>query len=235
MFTMPPYPPDERDLRTFRLAGLELPIRATVAVVAVILIVIFDFQRTFIPDALVRYDRDPDMQRLQALSRVAIFFCVPLLVVLVGFRDRPGRYGLQLGDWRWGLGLAIAGCVVMTPLVLVLSGSPDFQAYYAPSYEPLPGLVTTNIFDLASTEFLYRGFLMLCLARVFGPIGLIVALFPFTFTHLTKPEAELLSTFAGGAVYGWLTWRTRSVLWGALAHVYIVTLIIVAAHASGGG
>jgi membrane protease YdiL (CAAX protease family) len=231
MFTMPSYPPDERDLRTFRLAGLDLPVRATVAVVAVILIVIFDFQRTFIPDALVRYDRDPDMQRLQALSRVALFFCVPLLIVLVGFRDRPRRYGLQLGDWRWGLGLAVAGCVVMTPIVLVLSGSPDFRAYYAPSYEPLSGLLTTNVFDLASTEFLYRGFLMLCLARVFGPIGLVVALFPFTFTHLTKPEAELLSTFAGGAVYGWLTWRTSSVLWGALAHVYIVTLIIGASAA----
>ena len=49
MFAMPSYPPDERDLRTFRLAGLELPIRATVAVVAVILIVIFDFQRTLDP------------------------------------------------------------------------------------------------------------------------------------------------------------------------------------------
>ena len=59
MFTMPSYPPDERDLRTFRLAGLELPVRATVVVVAVILIVIFDFQRTLIPDDLVRYDRNP--------------------------------------------------------------------------------------------------------------------------------------------------------------------------------
>jgi membrane protease YdiL (CAAX protease family) len=119
----------------------------------------------------------------------------------------------------------------MTPIVLVLSGAPDFKAWYAPSDEPLPGLLTTNILDLGSSEFVYRGFLMLALARVFGPVGLVVALFPFTFTHLTKPEAELLSTFAGGAVYGWLTWRTRSIVWGAAAHVYIVTLMIVAAGA----
>jgi membrane protease YdiL (CAAX protease family) len=235
MFAMPAYPPDEPDLRTVRLAGLDLPIRATVVVVAVILIVIFDFQRTLIPDDLVQYDRNPGIQRLQALSRVVLFFFVPLLILLVGFRDRPGRYGLQLGDWRWGLGLAVAGCVAMTPIVLVLSGSPDFKAYYAPSAEPLPGLLTTNVLDLVPTEFVYRGFLMLALARVFGPIALVIALFPFTFTHLTKPEAELLSTFAGGAVYGWLTWRTRSVLWGALAHIYIVTLIIVAAGGSGLG
>jgi membrane protease YdiL (CAAX protease family) len=233
MFAMPSYPPDERDARTFRLAGLDLPIRATAVVVAVILIVIFDFQRTLIPDALVQYDRNPGIQRLQAISRVVLFFLVPLGVVVLGFRDRPARYGLQLGDWRWGLGLAIAGCVVMTPIVLLLSGAPDFRAYYAPSNDPLPSLLATNTMDLFSTEFVYRGFLMLALARVFGPIALVVALFPFTFTHLTKPEAELLSTFAGGAVYGWLTWRTGSVFWGAAAHVYIVTLVIVASAGFG--
>jgi membrane protease YdiL (CAAX protease family) len=232
MFAMPAYPPDERDLRTFRLAGLELPIRPTVAVVAVILIVIFDFQRTLIPDDLVRYDRNPGIQRLQALSRIFLFFLVPLAIVVLGFRDRPSRYGLRLGDWRWGIGLAVFGCVVMTPVVLVLSDAPEFRDYYAPSMDPLPSLLFTNTMDLVSTEFIYRGFLMLALARVFGPIGLVVALFPFTFTHLTKPELELLTTFAGGAVYGWLTWRTGSILWGALAHIYIVTLIIVVA--SGG-
>jgi membrane protease YdiL (CAAX protease family) len=234
MFAMPGYPPDARDLRTFRLAGLELPTRATIVVVATILIVIFDFQRTLIPDELLRYDRNPGEQRLQAYSRVVLFFVVPMLIVLAGFRDRPSRYGLSLGDWRWGLGLALAGCAIMTPIVLIVAGLPDFRAYYAPSYEPLPGLLFTNVIDLFSTEFVYRGFLMLCLARVFGPIALVIALFPFTFTHLTKPETELLSTFVGGAIYGWLTWRTRSIVWGAAAHIYIVTLLIVAAGAPRG-
>jgi membrane protease YdiL (CAAX protease family) len=233
MFAMPAYPPDERDLRRFRLAGLELPTRATIVVVATILIVIFDFQRTLIPDDLLRYDRNPGEQRLQAITRVALFFAVPLLIVLVGFRDRPSRYGLRLGDWRWGLGFAVVGCAVMTPIVLVLAQLPDYRAYYAPSYEPLPALLATNTLDLFTTEFLYRGFVMLALARVFGPIALVVALFPFTLTHLTKPETELLSTFAGGAVYGWVTWRTQSIIWGAAAHVYIVTLVITAAARAG--
>jgi len=233
MFALPDYPPDERDLRSFRLAGLELPVRATVAVVAVILLVIFDFQRTLIPDELLRYDRNPSEQRLTAVARFILFGVVPFGIVVLGFRDRPGRYGLRLGDWRWGLGLAVAGCVVMTPLVLALATLPDYRAYYAPSYEPLPGLLVTNTLDLATTEFFFRGFLMLTLARVVGPIALIVALFPFTLTHLTKPESELLSTFAGGAIYGWVTWRTRSILWGALAHVYIVTLVITATRLAG--
>jgi membrane protease YdiL (CAAX protease family) len=228
MSTLPDYPPDERDLRTFRLAGLELPVRATVVVVAVILLVIFDFQRTLIPDELLRYDRSPGDQHLQALARLVLFGVMPMAILLAAFRDRPSRYGVRLGDWRWGIGLALAGCIVMTPIVLGLATLPDYRAYYAPSYEPLPSLLLTNSVDLVTTEFFYRGFLMLTLARVFGPIALIVALFPFTLTHLTKPESELLSTFAGGAIYGWVTWRTGSIVWGALAHVYIVTLVITA-------
>ena len=85
------------------------PVRSTVAVVATILLVIFDFQRTLIPHELLRYDRNPGEQRLQAHSRVFLFFVVPLAIVIVGFRDRPSRYGLRLGDWRWGLGLARRG------------------------------------------------------------------------------------------------------------------------------
>jgi membrane protease YdiL (CAAX protease family) len=228
MFTMPAYPPEPADLRTFRLAGLELPVRSTVVVVATILLVIFDFQRTLIPKELLAYDRNPGEQRLQSLSRVFLYGVVPLAIVLLGFRDRPSRYGLRLGDWRWGLGLALVGCAVMTPIVLALSTLPDFRAYYVPSDEPVPGLLLTNTLDLVSTEFIFRGFLMLTLARFFGPVALVIALFPFTFTHLTKPETELLSTFVGGAIYGWFAWRTGSILWGAAAHVYIVTLLIVA-------
>jgi membrane protease YdiL (CAAX protease family) len=232
MFAMPSYPADDCDTRTIRVGGLELPVRATVAVVAVVLLVIFDFQRTLIPDELLRYDRNPEEQRMQAFSRLVLFLVVPLAIVILGFRDQPGRYGLRLGDWRWGLGLAVAGCVVMTPVVLVAARQPDFQAYYVPSSDSLPGLVSTNVLDLFSTEFIYRGFLMFALARVVGPVGLVIALFPFTFTHLTKPESELLSTAAGGVIYGWFAWRTGSVVWGAAAHVYIVTLLIVASAAA---
>jgi membrane protease YdiL (CAAX protease family) len=52
---------------------------------------------------------------------------------------------------------------------------------------------------------------------------------PFTFAHLGKPELELFSTLGGGMVYGWLAWRTGSIVWGSIGHVYILTLVTVAA------
>jgi membrane protease YdiL (CAAX protease family) len=232
LIAAPSYPPDPIDLRTFVLAGLRLPVLATVAITVVVFAVIFDFSRTFIPDELISYDRNPVMQRLQAIDRLVLYALVPLAVIVFGFRDRPARYGVRLGDWRWGLALTLAGCALMTPIVLWFATLPDARAWYAPSWSTLPDVVLTNAMDLASAEFLFRGFLMFALVRAIGPAGVLVATLPFVFSHLTKPELELFSTLAGGMAYGWLAWRTGSIVWGTIAHTYIVTLVMAAAAAS---
>jgi membrane protease YdiL (CAAX protease family) len=230
----PSYPPDPIDLRTFVLAGLRLPALATVAITVVVFAVIFDFSRTFIPDELIAYDRNPVMQRIQAIDRLVLYALVPLVLIVFGFRDRPARYGIRLGDWRWGLALTLVGCALMTPIVLWFATLPDARAWYAPSWSSLPDVVLTNAMDLVAAEFLFRGFLMFALVRAIGPIGVLVATLPFVFSHLTKPELELLSTLAGGMAYGWLAWRTGSIVWGAIAHTYILTLVMAAAAASPG-
>jgi membrane protease YdiL (CAAX protease family) len=95
-------------------------------------------------------------------------------------------------------------------------------------------VLVTNAIDLASAEFLFRGFLMFALVRAIGPVGVLVATMPFVFSHLTKPELELFSTLVGGMAYGWLAWRTGSIVWGAIAHTYILTLVMAAAAAAPG-
>jgi membrane protease YdiL (CAAX protease family) len=57
----------------------------------------------------------------------------------------------------------------------------------------------------------------------------VVAAVPFTFSHLGKPELETLSTLFGGSVFGWLHWRTGSILYSAGAHVAIYVLVTLAA------
>ncbi len=225
----PLYPATDADRRTITLVGLELPIRATVAIAVITFALLFDFSRTFIPADVASLGRAPEATRIYAIERLVLFGIVPLLVVLIGFRDRPSRYGLTIGDWRWGLGLMLAGCALMTPIVLAFAGLPDVRAYYAPSAAPIVDVLITNALELTATEFAFRGFLMLTLVRVIGPLGVVVAALPFVFGHLGKPELELFSTLGGGLVYGWLAWRTRSIVWGAIGHTYILTLVTVAA------
>jgi membrane protease YdiL (CAAX protease family) len=225
----PVYLATDADRQTIDLAGLRLPVRATVAIAVVTFALLFDYARTFIPADVAALGRAPEATRVIAIERFILFGIIPLLVVLLWFRDRPSRYGLTPGDWRWGLGLMLVGCAVMTPIVLVFAGLPDVQAYYAPTAAPLGDVLVTTGLELSAAEFAFRGFLMLTLVRVIGPLGVVVATLPFVFGHLGKPELELFSTLGGGLVYGWLAWRTRSVIWGALGHTYILTLVTVAA------
>ena len=227
--TGPLYPADAADTRTVVVVGLRLPVRATVAIAVVTVVLLLDYSRTFLPAALDALGRTPEVVRVIAIERALLYGLVPLLVVLVVFRDRPARYGLQLGDWRWGLALMLGGCALMTPLVLWFAGLPDVRAWYGPSRAPLGELLATNLIELTAAEFAFRGFLMMALLRVMGPLGVVIAALPFVFAHLGKPELELFSTLAGGLVYSWLAWRTRSIVWGALGHTYILTLVTVAA------
>lgn len=219
----------EADRRTIDLVGLRLPARASTAVALATIVLLVDFSRILLPATVVAAGRSPDALRGIALERLVLFVIVPLAVVLLAFRDRPQRYGFTLGDTPAGASLALVGVAVMTPIVLWFATLPDVRAYYGPSASALPEIVITNAIDLTAAEFLFRGFLMFTLVRAVGPIGVLIAVMPFAYAHMGKPVLELLSTLGGGLAYGWLAWRTRSIVWGSIAHVYIMTLVTAAA------
>ena len=228
----PAYPASDADRREIDVLGLRLPWRATVAITVVTLVLLVDHSRALLPDVADSLGRSPMGMRIVAIERFLLFGLLPFAVVVLAFRDRPSRYGIAVGDWRAGAALMLVGCAVMTPLVLWFATLPDVRSYYASSVEPLPGLVLTNALDLTAGEFLFRGFLTFTLLRAIGPAGVLVATMPFVYVHLGKPDLEVYSTLAGGMIYGWLAWRTRSILWGAIGHVYILTLVIGAAGAA---
>ena len=121
----------------------------------------------------------------------------------------------------------------MTPVVLGVIHMADFAAYYAPQGTSALDVFLTTALEVIPAEFFFRGFLMFALLRVTGPIAVVVATLPFAFIHLGKPEIETLSTLFGGLLYGWLDWRTGSVLWSGLAHTWILSLTVLAAAAIG--
>jgi membrane protease YdiL (CAAX protease family) len=234
----PEYPPDSGDLRTVSVLGLRVPVRATIALLVVATVLLLDYHGRI--DDLVRTLLGPfgtsaaDAKRVQAIGRLVLEGLVPLAIVVLVFRDRPSRYGLRLGDWRAGALVAVAGCATMTPVVVALGGQPAFAGYYGPQASTPVDVVLTTALEVVPAEFFYRGFLLFALLRVAGPIAVVIATLPFAFVHLGKPEVETLSTLAGGLAYGWLDWRTGSVLWSGLAHTWILALaVIVAGLATG--
>ena len=224
----PDYPPDEGDLQDVSLVGLRFPARASVAILATIVLIVVDLLGWLTPVSFGFPDPSSTSLDSSSAQRFLLFLVVPVAIVVFGFRDRPSRYGLGLGDWRWGAGLLIAGLLVMLPIILGLSSLDQFREYYRPSGRPAGILVLDHLVELVPAEFLLRGFLMFALWRRIGPLALVVQLVPFVLTHVGKPDIELWSTFIGGSVFAWLNWRTGSILWSALGHVYVLTLMELA-------
>jgi len=204
------------------VAGLRLPLRETIVVLVTTFVLLIDWYHPLLLGI------GPELSL--GLARVGFFLVVPILTLLL-LRQHPTEYGLRIGDWRIGVPVIVGLAVLVTPIILVVSGLPDFDRYYSHDPASLPGAVVGNVLDVAAAEFLFRGFLMWTLIRIAGPMGVVLATFPFVFTHLGKPELETLSTFFGGLGFGWIAWRTRSVLYGALLHAYLISLIVVVASA----
>lgn len=160
-------------------------------------------------------------------DRTLLYFVIPLLIILIFFRENPKEYGFSFGDWKLGLTYTLIGILLMAPVIYYLGhGDETMKKYYE---RFLTGLPWTTFLDLFGWEFFFRGWVLFAYARKFGPEALWLQAVPFALAHLGKPEVETLSTIFGGFAFGWVAWRTKSFLYAFLIHWFIGTFIIIVA------
>jgi membrane protease YdiL (CAAX protease family) len=168
-----------------------------------------------------------DITKSAEINQTILFLLVPLLFIIIVFRESPRDYGFTLGDWRAGLVITIGGILLMTPIIWFLAKlDPSSQAYYQNMTANLPWNTFGQIF---AWEFMFRGFILFGYARKFGENALWIQAVPFALLHIGKPEIETLSTIFGGFAFGWIAYRTRSFLYPFIIHWYIFTLIVLVA------
>ncbi len=226
----PAYPERPIDRLRLPILGLDVPAFATLTLAVVTILLLYD--RNY--DILPRFGEiDPRSLRNQAIERLVFFGIVPVVLLLL-LREDPRVYGLRIGDARRGLVLLLLLSIVTVPAIVIVATVPTIRDWYAPSMTTVSSVAVTNVLDLYASEFLLRGFLLFALVRAIGPLGVIVAIVPFTFTHIGKPDIEAASTLLGGLVFGWMVWRTGSIWYSGTYHVIIQTTVIVAAAAWAG-
>ena len=165
----------------------------------------------------------------KSYDRMLLYLGVPMLIILLIFRESPAKYGFQIGDWKAGLALTAVSCGVMAVVIAFVARTPAFQRYYALRVDPTIPVPLDTALDLFGCEFLFRGFLLFALYPVCGPYAIILQAVPFTIAHYGKPELETLSCIFGGSGFGYVAWRTRSFLYPFLIHWFIATFIIIVA------
>jgi membrane protease YdiL (CAAX protease family) len=175
---------------------------------------------------LLMVDTYHQLTSVIAYDRLILYLVVPICIVILVFRERPGAYGFALGDWKLGLMLTAAGIVLVTPVLWFTARGGAMATYYRPQ---VGGLPWNTLLDLFGWEFFFRGFIFFSYFRRFGPDALWLQAVPFALAHIGKPEIEALSTIFGGFAFGWMAYRTRSFLYPFLLHWFVGSLAILLA------
>jgi membrane protease YdiL (CAAX protease family) len=182
---------------------------------------------TIVSTLLLMVDHYHKFTEEKYVDRVILYLIIPLLFILLFFRENPREYGFSFGDWKAGLIITLIGIAIMAPIIYYLGrGDESMKSYYEGF---LSGLPWTTFLDLIGWEFIFRGWILFGYARKFGPEALWLQAVPFAIAHIGKPEVETLSTIFGGFAFGWVAWRTRSFVWPFLIHWFIATFIILVA------
>ncbi len=219
---------EEQPQRTINLLGLRLPWKTTLVIVISTTLLLID-RYYQIANSLLPYATTADYIRNKAYERMALYFVIPILLIVLVFRERPAAYGFSFGDWRAGLKWTLLGWGLAAPILYLAARTPDMAQYYL-RYQTSPGdIVLTAALDLFGWEFLFRGLLLFALYRVAGPSAVVLQAVPFAFAHIDKPALETLSTIFGGTAFGWVAWRTRSFLYPFLIHWFVSVFVILVA------
>ncbi len=143
-------------------------------------------------------------------------FLIPVLVLVMIFRQRPSEIGLGLGNWKLAWILFAAYLPVVIIGTWVLSDGTAFQLEYPHHRGAAASWSTFAVYHALffvywiGWEYLWRGFVLFGTAHTFGVHAILVQAVPFALLHIHKPTSELVLSLLGGLILGALVWHCRS-------------------------
>lgn len=165
-----------------------------------------------------------------------MFRSVFIVLMLCLFRKlTEGRFGL-FGLKRSSKYLRVYGViyVLLLPMFLIVSFTPQFLSFYPKMhidfYDGAMGwdrwrlIALFELFyanDFIGVEGMFRGALVIGLARWLGCRAVLPMALTYMCIHLGKPDLELCSSVIGGYILGVLAWRTRHLWGGIIIHLGI--------------
>lgn len=176
------------------------------------------------PDDAAGRTRVAWRRRVVGMVLFGVVPAVPAALLVPGGLAACGLTLEGLPDATW---LGAIFVVATLPLVLIQSRKPAFQAAYPEVRAPLVGRTAAlNALSwagyLVAYELFFRGFLVLGLAPVIGPLpALAVSLMGYVWVHLGKYPGEAVGTVVSGAWFGWVALHTGTIAGPILAHLLV--------------
>jgi membrane protease YdiL (CAAX protease family) len=168
------------------------------------------------------------------LSVLSAFFGTCLLALLIAVlplgRDAPAALGLRPVGWR-PIVLAVLGTTVLSFVVSQLGPQPEGVREVTQGLQRVQALQTLAVLGLLAPiaeELVFRGLLYGWLAgRWSNLVAFILSSLAFAAAH-TEP-LHILMVLPLGFWFGWLRWRTGSLVPTIVAHIINNTIAVSAA------
>jgi membrane protease YdiL (CAAX protease family) len=172
----------------------------------------------------------PSNVSFPAATDLTYYLLVPLAAGWLLFRDAPRDYGIRIGHRKSSLIMSLVSLAAMAPILSRVSRMPEFRSYYHIQAIDWPGLLLEQALYYFAWEFLFRGYILFGLEKSIGKSAIFVQVIPFVLRHLGKPLLETLFCIPGGAILGYVAYRTRSFLPCFVIHFGIYVMIILFAN-----
>ncbi|MBP8975676.1 MAG: CPBP family intramembrane metalloprotease [Bacteroidetes bacterium] len=154
-----------------------------------------------------------------------LFGVVPIAVIRFVFHEPLAQYGLQLGDWKFG----IASVLILAPVMLLLTYPVANDPAYIAEYpiNRTAGASSSAFllhafcygFYYIGYEILMRGFIQFGIRDAIGDwYAILVQTAISCLFHIGKPAGEIYSAILGGLVWGIVAFRSRSLLYVLIVH-----------------
>jgi membrane protease YdiL (CAAX protease family) len=138
------------------------------------------------------------------------------------------NYGFSFRAWRCHLRIAIIITALLLPFMIYFSRQGEIRNFYHGYFPPaestlaVAGLLASLVVYMFCWEWFFRGFLLFGMAQGLGPfVSIVLQALLFGAAHIGKPPEEMYSSFAGGALLGWICWREKSFAPAFYAHALI--------------
>jgi membrane protease YdiL (CAAX protease family) len=159
------------------------------------------------------------------LTGLLLFGIVPFLVIKFIFKEKLSDYGVQIGDWKFGLMAAAVMAPVMIALTYPSAKDPQFLAEY-PLFKGAGSSASAflqhsllYLFYYIGYELFMRGFIQFGLRKQFGDwYAILIQTAISCIFHIGKPDGEIYSSILGGLIWGIVVFRSRSLFYVLLVH-----------------
>ena len=166
----------------------------------------------------------------QVLRNIDSFFIIilPLYIFYKTYhKDQEIFYGITLKNTT--IKPYVILLAILAPFIFLISFAPNFIKYY-PVYNGHGFVGTQSVvmallfelvygLDFISVELLFRGFMVIGIAKFIGKKAVLPMVVTYAFLHFGKPPGETISSIFGGFILGVIALYSKNIWGGIFIHV----------------